>query len=99
MNESETNHMAGKPVARQSVREEGLLVQEWADFCQLLDDESLDWESRFVGISARMDRIDTAVLPGHLKCPIAECYRRTVIGALHNETEAGFEAVLSHWRV
>jgi len=99
MTESEINKMAGNPVARQSVREEGLLVQEWADFCGVLDDPSLDWESRFARISARMDQIDTALLPGHLKCPIAECYRRTVIGALHNETEAGFEAVLSHWRL
>ncbi len=99
MPEREATPMSGKPVARQSVREEGLLVEEWGDLCGILDQKALDWNSRFVQISARMDRIDTSILPEHLKCPVAECYRRTVIGALHDETQEGFEAVLSHWRL
>ena len=99
MNDGEIEMTDKRPVSRTSVYEDGLLVQEWSDFCSVLAERDVEWNERFARISERMDRIDLELLPQHLKCPVAECYRRTVIGALHTETEPGFEAVLSHWRL
>jgi len=99
MNGTQADTVLKKPIARTSIREAGLLTQEWSDICSILAKDQDDWESRFRRISERMDGIEQDRLPAHLKCPVAECYRRTVIGALHTETEAGFEAVLSHWRL
>ena len=90
---------AKAPVARTSVRAEGLLVDEWRDFCAILDREGMSFEARFALIAERMDQIDLEAFPEHLKCPVVQCYRRTVIGARHTDTEPGFEAVLAHWRL
>lgn len=99
MNDGEIEMTEKRPVARTSVREEGLLVKEWSDICSVLAEPGVSWDARFARISERMNGIDLELLPEHLKCPVAECYRRTVIGALHTKTEPGFEAVLSHWRL
>ena len=75
-----------------------LLVHEWLIFVPF-------WmiitviRARFALIAERMDRIDCEAFPEHLKCPVVQCYRRTVIGARHTDTEPGFEAVLAHWRL
>lgn len=89
---------SGSPAMRKSQYEPGLLDQEWRDFCALLQADQ-PYAERFANISKRMDSIDLSLLPHHLKCPVVECYRRTVIGALHSPDEAGFEAVLAHWRL
>ena len=59
----------------------------------------MSFEARFALIAERMDPIDLEAFPEHLKCPVVQCYRRTVIGARHTDTEPGFEAVLAHWRL
>ena len=99
MNINEPDRTDKSPIARQSFREDGLLNEEWAEFCLILDDHQSDWGSRFERISKRMDRIDYNRFPEHLKCPVVQCYRRTVIGARHTPTQPGFEAVLAHWRL
>ena len=99
MNINEPGRTDKTPIARQSFREDGLLDEEWTDFCLILDDHQSDWSSRFERISKRMDRIDYNRFPAHLKCPVVQCYRRTVIGARHTPTQPGFEAVLAHWRL
>jgi hypothetical protein len=75
-----------------------LLPDVWVELCGYLDAPELDWEQRFAAIAARIADITTEELPEHLKCPIAECYRRTVVGARHTLNRPGFEVVLSHWR-
>ena len=84
---------------RRSIQGDGLLAREWLDFCAVLDAPDLSWEARFERISERMSTIDFEALPEHLKCPVAGCYRRTIVGALHTDEEPGFEAVLAHWRL
>ena len=56
------------------------------------DHEGMSFEARFALIAERMDQ-DLEAFPEH-PCPVVQCYRRTVIGARHTDTEPGFEAVL-----